>query len=130
VSLQEDMPRKVNRVWASQPLDRRGGDSNPPRPPRPLGLFGLPMVNPKRQPLPPNRPYHWPLNYHKYVKDFDPDAYVRVFKVAIRANSEINDVKIVNMFNFPLKILCLTSVTIIWEITKLQLAFCKRYRKV
>jgi hypothetical protein len=88
------------------------------------------MVNISKPPLPPNKPYHRPHNYPKYVKHSNLDAHVRVFKAAIRANSEINDVKIVNMFNFPLKILCLTNVTIIWEITKLQLVFCKRYRKV
>ncbi len=54
------------------------------------------MVNPRSQPLPPNRPYHWPLNYPKYVKDSDPNAYVKIFKVAIKANSETNDVKIIN----------------------------------
>jgi hypothetical protein len=37
------------------------------------------------------------------VKDFDPDVHVRVFKVAIRVNGEIEDVEIVNMFSFTLK---------------------------
>jgi hypothetical protein len=32
------------------------------------------MVNPSTPPLPPNRPYHRPLNYHEYVKDFDLDC--------------------------------------------------------
>jgi len=41
--------------------------------------------------LPPNKPYRWPLNYLEYVKDFDPNAHVKVFKVAIRTNSETND---------------------------------------
>ncbi len=36
-------------------------------------------------------------------KDFDLDAHVRVFKVTIKANSETNDAKIVNMFNFTFK---------------------------
>jgi hypothetical protein len=49
------------------------------------------MVNPGRPPLPPNRPYHRPLNYFEYVKDFDLDARVRVFKVVIRTNSETDD---------------------------------------
>jgi hypothetical protein len=44
------------------------------------------MVNLGRPPLPPNRPYCWPFNYHEYVKDSDLDAHVRVFKVAIKAN--------------------------------------------
>ncbi len=53
--------------------------------------------------LPPKRPYHPPLNYPEYVKDFDPYAHVRIFKVAIRTNNEINNVKIVNLFNFTFK---------------------------
>jgi hypothetical protein len=60
-------------------------------------------MNPSKPPLPPKRPYCWPLNYLEYVKDFDPYAHVKVFIVAIRANSEIDDAKIVNMFNFTLK---------------------------
>jgi hypothetical protein len=49
------------------------------------------MMNFDRPPLPPNRPYHQPLNYLEYVKDFDVDAHVKVFKVAIIANDEIDD---------------------------------------
>jgi hypothetical protein len=37
------------------------------------------------------------------LKIFDPNAHVRVFKVAIRSNSETDDAKIVNMFNFTLR---------------------------
>jgi hypothetical protein len=37
------------------------------------------------------------------VKDFDPNAHVRVFKAAIRSNGEIKDAKIVNMFTFAFK---------------------------
>jgi hypothetical protein len=37
------------------------------------------------------------------VKDFDPYAHVKVFKVAIKANGKTEDAKIVNMFNFTLK---------------------------
>jgi hypothetical protein len=62
--------------------------------------------------------------------------YVRVFKVAIRTNSETYDVQIVNLFSFTLK-----DIVSYWcnnyleddpdyIFTKLQLAFCKRYRKV
>jgi len=61
------------------------------------------MMNPSRPPLPPNRPYYRPLNYLEYVKNSDPNAHVRVFKIAIKANNETNDVKIVNMFSFTLK---------------------------
>jgi hypothetical protein len=42
------------------------------------------MVHLSKQPLPWSRSYNWPLNYPKYVKDFDLDAHVRVFKVSIK----------------------------------------------
>jgi hypothetical protein len=94
------------------------------------------MVNPSRPPLPPNRPYHRPLNYHEYVKDSNPNAHVRVFKIAIRANSEIDDVEIVNIFSFTLKDIvsnwcnnCMGDYPYC-TFAKLQLAFCKRYKKV
>jgi hypothetical protein len=61
------------------------------------------MVNPSKPPLPPNRPYHQPFNYPEYVKDFDLDVHVRVFKVIIITNSEIDDAKVVNMFSFILR---------------------------
>jgi hypothetical protein len=61
------------------------------------------MVNPSRPPLPPNKPYCWPFSYPKYVKHYNLDAHVKVFKAAIRANSEIDDVKIVNLFNFTFR---------------------------
>ncbi len=61
------------------------------------------MVNPGRPTLPPNKPYCWPLNYPKYVKDFDLNAYVKVFKVAIIVNNETYGAKIVNLFNFILR---------------------------
>jgi hypothetical protein len=54
------------------------------------------MVNLGRPPLPPNKPYHRPLNYLKYVNNSDLDAHVRVFKATIKVNSEINDANIVN----------------------------------
>jgi hypothetical protein len=62
VSFYEDIPKEVNKVFANQPLDPKGSGSDPPRPP---GYFGLPMVNPSRPPLPPNRPYRQPFNYHE-----------------------------------------------------------------
>jgi hypothetical protein len=61
------------------------------------------MVNLGKPPLPPNRPYRQPLNYHEYVKDFDPNAHVRIFEIVIRANNEIDDVEIVNIFSFTFK---------------------------
>jgi hypothetical protein len=49
------------------------------------------MVNHEKPPLPPNRPYCQPFNYPKYVKYFDPNAHVKVFKVVIKRDSETND---------------------------------------
>ncbi len=60
-------------------------------------------MNPSRPPLPPNRPSHRQLNYPKYVKDVDPNAHVKVFKVVIKANGETNDEEIVNLFSFSLR---------------------------
>jgi hypothetical protein len=37
------------------------------------------------------------------VKDSDPNVHVRVFKTTIRANGEIEDVEIDNLFCFTLK---------------------------
>ncbi len=92
-------------IFVGQPLDPRGGGLDPlgpPRPSRPIGpsrYFGLPMMNSGIPPLPPNMPYRQPLNYHEYVKDFDPNAHVKVFKVAIKTD----DVEIINLFNFTLR---------------------------
>jgi len=61
------------------------------------------MMNLCRPPLPPKRPYHQSLNYLQYVKDFDLDVHVIIFKIAIRVNGEINDAKTVNLFSFTLK---------------------------
>ncbi len=74
-------------------------------------------MNPNRPPLPPNRPYRQPLKYLKYVIDVDPDVHVKVFKATIKANGEIDDAKIANLFSLTLEILCLIGETIIWEIT-------------
>jgi hypothetical protein len=100
VRVPTEIPRKVNIIFANQPSNLGGGGSDPlgpPRPPRLLGYFGLPMVNPCKPPSPPNRPYRWPLNYLEYVKDFDLDVRVRVFKVAIRTNGETKDVEIIKL---------------------------------
>jgi hypothetical protein len=61
------------------------------------------MVNPSRSPLPLNIPYRRSFNYLEYVKDSDLNVHVKIFKVAIKANTEIDDVEIVNMFIFTLK---------------------------
>ncbi len=73
-------------IFVGQPLDlgrRRSKPLRTLRPLRPLGYLELPMVNLGKPPLPLNRSYRWPLNYPKYVKDFDLDAHVIVFKVTI-----------------------------------------------
>jgi hypothetical protein len=78
-------------MFANQPLDLGGGNLNPLGPLDTPRCFGLPMVNLGKPPLPPNIPYHWPFNYLKYVKDFDPNVHVRVLNATIEANSETND---------------------------------------
>jgi hypothetical protein len=96
------------------------------------------MVNPGKSPLPLNRPYHRPLNYLEDDKDFDPNVHVRIFKAAIRANSETNDAKIDNLLIF---IFTLKNIVFDWcnnymgyypncTFVKLQLTFCKRYKEV
>ncbi len=91
------MPREVDKFFVGQPLDLRRG-LDPPWPLGPLGYFGLPMMNPCKPPLPQNKPYHRPLNYPKYMEDFDPNAHVRVFKATIKANGETKDVDIVKFY--------------------------------
>jgi hypothetical protein len=106
VSVHTKMPRKVDMIFVGQPLDLgRGGlePLRPPRPPRPSRYFGFLMMNPSRPSLPPNRSYCRPLNYPKYMKDFDPYVHVRIFKATIRANGEIKDAKIVDLFSFTFK---------------------------
>jgi hypothetical protein len=133
VNLHEDFPKEVNIVFVGQPLDRGGGDLDPPGLVRPPRYFGLSMVHPSQPPLPPNRPYHRPLNYPKYVKD--SNAHVKVFKATIKANSEIDDAKIINLFIFTFK-----NTMSNWcnnylgdypncTFVELQLACCKRYIK-
>jgi len=79
VNLHEDIPKKVNKVFVSQPSNLRRGRSDPVGPLGPPRYFGLPMVNLGRPPLPPNRPYRQPFNYLECVKDYDPYVHVRVF---------------------------------------------------
>jgi len=47
----------VDTIFANWPSDPGGKGSNPPGPLEPPRYFGLPMVNPSKPPLPPNRPY-------------------------------------------------------------------------
>jgi hypothetical protein len=92
-------------------------------------------MNLVKPPLPPNKPYRQPLNCPKYVRDFDTNAHVRVFKVVIKENGETNDEKIVNLFSFTLKDTMSnwcknTGDYLDCIFAKLQLAFCKRFKKV
>jgi len=43
------------------------------------------------------------INYLGYVKDSNPNVHVIVSKATIRANGEIKDEEIVNLFSFTLK---------------------------
>jgi hypothetical protein len=116
------MPKEVNNFFVGQPLDLKGADSNPPGPPGPLeliGYFGLSMVNPSRPPLPPNKPYCWSFNYFGYVKDFDLDIHVRFLKLPLKQIMKQMMHKLLICLVLPSKILCLISVTIIWEITQI-----------
>ncbi len=113
VNLHEDFRGKVNKDFARQPSDQGGGGSNSPRPSR---YFGLLMVHPSRPPLPPSRPYHWSLNYPKYVKDSNPDAHVKVFKASIKTIVKQMMQKLLICKVLPLKILCLIGVIKNWEI--------------
>jgi len=79
MNVHAEMPKEVNKVFTNQPLDPTRGELNPLDPPKPPRYFGLPMVNPRRPPLPPNKPYHRPLEYLEYVKDSDLNAHVRNF---------------------------------------------------
>jgi hypothetical protein len=79
VSMHTKMPKKVDKTFAKQPLNPRGGRSGPPGPFGPSRYFGLPTVKRNKPPLPPNMPYHRPLNYLGYVKDSNPNVHVRVF---------------------------------------------------
>ncbi len=133
MNFHEKFPIEVNKVFVSQPPGQGGGGLDPPEPPR---YFGLPMVHLGRPPLAPSRPYCQPFNYLEYVKDFDPNVDVKVFKVAIKANSEIDDAEIINLFNFTLEDIVSNQCNnylgdyLYYTFVELQLAFCKRYRKV
>jgi hypothetical protein len=94
------------------------------------------MVHLGRPPLPPNRPYRQPLNYPKYVKDSNPNAHVRIFQTVIKTNSETNDARIFNLFNFTLRDTmfdwCNNYLGNYLDCTfvKLYLTFYERYKKV
>jgi hypothetical protein len=76
------------------PLDLEG---DPPKPPIGATITFVQHV------VPYYRPFKRPVNHLKYIKNFDLDAHVQVFKVAIKANGETIDEEIVNLFNFMLR---------------------------
>jgi hypothetical protein len=76
------------------------------------------------------------LQYPTYVKDIDLDAHIKVFKKAIKANGEIVEADIINLFGFTPK-----DNIFKWEgnyvqyhpnctFEELEQAFCKRFKVV
>ncbi len=70
---------------------------------RTFRIFWITNGESKQTTITPNRPYCRPFNYPKYVKDSNPNVHVRVFKVAMRANGETKDAKIINLFSFTFR---------------------------
>lgn len=50
-----------------------------------------------------SRPFKKPFNYPIYKKDSNLDVHVRIFKATIKANYEMIDEEIANLFNFTSK---------------------------
>ncbi len=67
------------------------------------------------------------LKYSTYVKDVDPNAYVRIFKEAIKNNGETVEVDIINLFDFTLKNNTKNGVKILFKI--IQIANLKNWNK-
>ncbi len=76
------------------PLDLEG---DPPKPPRGAIITFVQHV------VLYSRPFKRPLNHPKYKKNIDSNAHVQVFKVATKANGEMIDEEIANLFNFMLR---------------------------
>jgi hypothetical protein len=53
-------------------------------------------------PEPTNKLPYQKLQYPTYVKDINPDAHIKIFKKAIKANGETMEVDIINLFGFTL----------------------------
>ncbi len=121
-------PRKVNSYPrpSGEPLggSPNGGspgggsfDRNPARglPPNPhVRIYGWqaldPMIfmPPSYQPVlvlskPTSKLPYQKLQYPTYVKDINPNDHIRVFKKTIRANGEIVEANIINLFSFILQ---------------------------
>jgi len=81
-----------------------------------VGYFGWPTPSPHMfippwyQPLivqlvsePTTKLPYKKLQYPTYVKNTDPNAHIRIFKKAIKANGEIVEANIINLFGFTLR---------------------------
>jgi hypothetical protein len=53
--------------------------------------------------MPYLKPFRQALNYLEYEKKSNPNAHVQIFEAIIKANGEMINEKIVNIFNFTLK---------------------------
>jgi hypothetical protein len=82
----------------------------------PIGSYGWPTPNPRmfiplwyQPPIvqlvskPTTKLPYMKLQYPTYVKDTDLDAHIKVFKKAIKANGEIVEADIINVFGFTLR---------------------------
>jgi hypothetical protein len=122
------LPIYVPRGFAHQPPDG-GQPRDSPRGSSPkgdmlrephvnprVGYFGWPALGPHMfiptwyqpffvQPIsePTTKLPYKKLQYPTYVKDTNQDAHIRVFKNAIKANGEIVEANIINLFGFSLK---------------------------
>ncbi len=76
----------------------------PPNPRRnSLKPLGGATITSMQQVVPYSKPFRRPLNYLEYKKNHDLDAHVQVFKIAIKANDEMVDEEITNLFNSTLR---------------------------
>jgi hypothetical protein len=122
------LPTYVPKGFVHQPPDgrqhedshgrsslRRDPLKGPPFNPS-FGSFGWPTCDPctfipswyqpliiQLVPKPATKLPYRKLQYPTYVKDTDPDAHMKVFKRAIKANGETVEVDIINLFGFTLK---------------------------
>lgn len=85
-----NLPIDVEMVSLVKPLYLIGGGSWPLGPPRPPRSYGFPYMDLGKPLIPPIRTHKRPFNYPKYVKFFDPNVKVRIFKATIKANGEID----------------------------------------
>jgi hypothetical protein len=71
------------------------------------------------------------LPYSTYVKDANMDVHIQMFKKAIKANGEIINLDIINLFEFTLKVISLSGNFFIlqnhphYTFINLEQFFCK-----